>query len=887
MKQKGKGHMANGTREERPLARLLPLCLLPFALCLSAHAQSIDDRLDEDQFLRGLVDYGLPEVLEHYLAQHPPSDPVDGLRYAIALKHMHVRDERLTDAQRVRAIDELLAVRTELIDNHKGDPRHAVWLTDQAADLYFVLLPVDASGVTSLFGLPSEEQLERAQQVASEMYRLLSLAEIEIEQAILDLEAQPGYANDISLQLQRRRLSNEQRERRIPFLLGVASLLHGRLNLDDVGEQRELYELAADSLTIVAELLDAPLNNLARIHAGLAEAFLGNTDAAEDLFADVASDIDASAIDQFMVGLGRVMARNVEAGPHEAIAFLNELRQQYSDRDTLFFRILTADQEHLLMRAMADARGGDDRGRTLAASLQPYIDLLDVDLGVPRDTLRQIVLSRLARAIDPEVPIDTLPALAAIAQAEMFAQTDATRGKAIELFEHLLSRTDLLESDRAGTLDGMGRALLADHQRQRAAEQFLELARAHGSQPQAERAAELAASIAAELYQESRSDTSIATLLKDCLDVLLTRYQNLPTIDQWRFLAARVALLEERFDDARAVLTAFPTDSDYYADAQYMRVQATRAEAALASDSIGRRTLSQRILTEANEVEPVLERQPKRAPGAHVMSTAHLLATLDVYRAEARLELKEPEQAIQALRDLETATNVEPALMAEATRLRIRAFYETNQPDMVVREIERLSQSAPEEGGPMLSMLLETTQQNIEGMIRNQREEEGTAAAQRELIPLADALAQWLARNTVDAATQGRFKFRIAEAHRVAKDFEPALQIYSQLVNAEPEGLEAMLGKAECLYAIGKSENNTEQLGAAMLIYRRMGASTPSDIGEAWWLAQLRMLQILEATNRNTQQIVPRILQLRQRDENLGGDHFRREFEALQNRVRG
>jgi hypothetical protein len=887
MKQNGAQEIQNKRR--RPLKRppRLAMCLVPLALCLPLHAQSLDARLDEDQFLRGLVDYGLPEVLEHYLSLNPPSDPVDKLRYEIALKHMGVRDERLTDAQRLGAIEELLAARTQLLDDHKNDPRHAVWLADQAADLYFVLLPVDAAGLTSLFGLPSPEQLERAQRVARDMYQLTSLAEIEIEQAILDLEAAPGFANDISLQLQRRRLSSEQRERRIPFLLGIGALLHARLNLADVGEQRDLYALAADSLTRVTELLDGPLANQALIHAAIAEALLSNPEKAEELFARAESDVDVSPVDHFMVRLGRVMARTVHAGPHESIALLHELKRGYPGRDTLFFRILIADHEHVLLRVMAEARNGSDRARLLAGALQPYIELLDEELGVPRDTLRQIVLTRLARAIDPEVPMETMPALAAIAQAEMFAHDAATRARAIELFQQLIARADIAPADRAVALDGLGRALLADGQRQRAAEHMLDLATTHAGQPQAERAIELASSIAAELYRDSPNDKTSAALLQSCLDVLLERYQNLPTIDQWRFLAGRVAWLEERYADARAVFAQFTPQSDSFADAQFMRLQTTRAEAAAAGDPNRRQTLARQLLGEADEVEPVLRSQPTRPQGlSAAQSTDHLLATLAVYRAEAHLELNEPERAIEALRELESAAGIEPSLIAEATRLRIRAYYETNQADMVVREIERLTQSAPEEGGPMLSMLLESTQRSVESLFNSQRQAEGVAAARRELVPLADALAKWLERNTVEHEAQQRYLFRIAEAYRVADRHADALPIYDRLIQSEPEGLEAMIGKAECLYALGKPVNNTDQLGEAMLIYRRAGASSPEDLGDAWWLAQLRMLQILEATNRNTQQIVPRILQLRQRDDNLGGDRFRREFEALQNRQR-
>ena len=53
---------------------------------------------------------------------------------------------------------------------------------------------------------------------------------------------------------------------------------------------------------------------------------------------------------------------------------------------------------------------------------------------------------------------------------------------------------------------------------------------------------------------------------------------------------------------------------------------------------------------------------------------------------------------------------------------------------------------------------------------------------------------------------------------------------------------------------------------------------------EYYWQAQLRMLQILSRTGRNTQRIAPHIQRLRHKDATLGGERFRREFERLQSR---
>ena len=44
------------------------------------------------------------------------------------------------------------------------------------------------------------------------------------------------------------------------------------------------------------------------------------------------------------------------------------------------------------------------------------------------------------------------------------------------------------------------------------------------------------------------------------------------------------------------------------------------------------------------------------------------------------------------------------------------------------------------------------------------------------------------------------------------------------------------------------------------------------------------MLQILDRAKRGTEQIVPRIRRLRQRDPELGGPQFKRHFQRLENK---
>ena len=122
----------------------------------------------------------------------------------------------------------------------------------------------------------------------------------------------------------------------------------------------------------------------------------------------------------------------------------------------------------------------------------------------------------------------------------------------------------------------------------------------------------------------------------------------------------------------------------------------------------------------------------------------------------------------------------------------------------------------------------------------------------------------------------------IAEAYRLSGRYAKALELYDRLLAKEPAAGPYLFGRAECLFHLAEGDTMEQQLGEAMLLYRRLTKAGPS-VGETmYWQSHLRSLQILDRIGRNTQQIVPQIQRLRQRDPGLGGQRFRQAFDQLQ-----
>ena len=89
--------------------------------------------------------------------------------------------------------------------------------------------------------------------------------------------------------------------------------------------------------------------------------------------------------------------------------------------------------------------------------------------------------------------------------------------------------------------------------------------------------------------------------------------------------------------------------------------------------------------------------------------------------------------------------------------------------------------------------------------------------------------------------------------------------------------LQNAFGRAECLFDKG-------DYAEAMGLYGRVWGVSVDRGDDHYWQSQLRMLQILSRTNRHTSRIGPQIQRLRQKDPQLGGERFKREFELLQGR---
>jgi tetratricopeptide (TPR) repeat protein len=845
-------------------------------MAASCPAQSLDERLDEQRFLRGLADLQLAEILEQYNESHPAADDLQRLDREITALKLGLNNLPNTIADRLPSIDAILAARAQIIESHEADPRRAIWLIEQASDMYFLLLPTEGAGLTALFGVPSDAQRNIARRAAMGINAAAADAELAIEALLQNIASQPGFSTNFTLQSQRRRLSQDERERRIPFFRGIGAVLQAMLGEHDAGNRSAMLEQAVLSLSRVTALLEHDLAAQARVYWGLALAELNQHDKAMEQFRAAATDPAAHASTIFAARMGAVHSFVLLDGPEAGLRGLDDIAPRYQGDADFFYRLLIADQRYLLYQQWAKGEMRDRQDQLRQQSLQGYVALLPRDTSPGAVAMTRIVSERLSRASRGHVTDPELPAMVSILRADQLAQDDSTRQEALALLATVLARPSLTDEDRAAAMYALAvakeRAGLLDE----AAELFYETALKFPNLSPSERAAEQAAVLASRSH--SRGEPGSSDRLRRALDLVLARYSNLVSIDSWRVLRGQLALEELDFDVADQALGVVPASSPLSPQAQFLLVAVQHARMSTGESTSERLASARSLIKSANDTRAEFVAQVAQATDdGRQQLLRDLIARLGIFIAEAQIELGQPNEALSTLDEVERGKVSEPGHIADLLRARIAARRAAGSSDSIQDEVNRLMQVSPAAAGDVIASSLHSYRAEVEDHLRMDRGEDARELARNELLPLSQALDRWLDDHDPGDEQADSMVQLIADCARLAESWGEALKAYDRLARRRPDSLDVLFGRAECLFHIGGPANLSE----AMTLYKRINAARVDDADVFYWTSELRMLQILDQSGSNVQQIAPRIDRLRVRDPQLGGDALRREFERL------
>lgn len=776
-------------------------------------------------------------------------------------------------SQRQSAVELLLETRRKLIADHPDDPRRAVWLADQAADLFMVLLPIEGSRLTCLFGLPTSSQRQRATRVARDLCELTQEAEIAIADALLAIESAPGYPRDMAARLRRRRLADQERDRRIPFLGGIGAYLYARLNTSDSVETKRLCRRAVQLLRPLAGVLGPRLAARARLYQGLALDCYGEPEAAGELLASVAADPASDPTDRFAAEMGQVSIVDSRRGPAAALTALQTIQKRYTDPSQLFYRVLVADRRFMLLGQQAAAADPRRRQALVARAFDAYLQLLADHEGVARARVRGIVYAKLATATAMfGGELSSLPPIVTAARARRLARQADSRPEAIRLLKELLARSDLDPTLHAETLRELAWALHAANRLLEAAARFTELTRL-GTEADASRSIKSAATIALELYRTRPQDPGVSDQLRRTLALAIQSESDPAATDRWRYEAARLALDQRRLEEALSLFDDI-APGRWWLDAQFGRALVLQEQARAQDGPAERRRGFQELLESLGPLRNALDADGKDGSVARASQSASVV----LMEARVHLQLGRPGRALKTLESLGTidAGGMAPSgVGAQLATVRIDAYDALGRPQDAKRALQELIEDAGADAGRILLGMLQLRAAGVRAVAEGGQNRETVQEAAVRLGPLAEALDRWIETREASSVggSQSDMRLEVADAYRLAERFTDALRQYDQILREHPDTLQPVYGKAECLFFLG------DDLAEAMGLYQRIAAVSAD---EYYWHSQLRMLQILDLTGHNTHRIAPHIRRLRQKDQQLGGERLRSGFEALQ-----
>jgi tetratricopeptide (TPR) repeat protein len=802
-------------------------------------------------------------------ASQVPPDAVGPALERLEAMRARIDETTLDGPARRGAVELLLAERAALIAARPDHAERPWWLVDQAEDLMLRRLPADGAGLTALLGLPTAEQRALAIDVAAQVAALTREADAGLDRLSRSLPADPDI-DDVERRARQRRIADE-RELRIGLLRAMADVLKAVSDPGvDAPRRDELLRRGSAALEALAGRLEGGIADRAAAWSGVAAVRLGERDRALTLFQGVLADPAVHPADRFAAEVGRALAGG--GSSRDRLARLRALEQRYAEPAHLFYRLLLADAQLLLI--LDPTIDGPPQPTRLNEAAASYERIISAGDPVHQASVRSAVLAKLAGAVDGRTPASDLPPLMVLARAETLAG-DGRYVEAIEAYAPLAAaRTD--PAVRPAALLGLGRCLYESGRADEAADRWAELARDHPADPLAERAIELAASVATARWHGAPGDASRRGRLRQVLDLLLERYPNLASLDRWRLAAGQLAVDEGRLDDAVRHFDAVSPAAPERRDAEYLALLAARDRWAAARPD-ERAALGSALLEQARRVEVALGRTPatgsdpadeagRRAQAARVRTIA----------GEALLGLGRPAEVREALGPVGALPDLPLPVVADDLQLRLRAGRDSGQVSLVTADLRRLAAAAPDRTVDLVALLVRQVQRDVDGMLAESRLEAADERAGEELAPLAGLLAELVAAAPASVRTP-TLLLTLADAQLGSGRPAEALPLYDELLAESPDALPYLLGRAECLQRIGG-----DRLADAIVIFKRIAAAGPEVGGDAYWQSQLRTLQILDRVDRNTRRIVPQIERLRRIDPGLGGERWRRQFEALE-----
>ncbi len=419
------------------LTRLL--FLLPLGGALPAAAQIEALRNGDDQYIQGLREQGMSDLLQRFSETDPPEDPIAKLALDVSLKEFVASDllARATQASQAQdyaqanklfvesreTFKQLLAAQRQLIADNPSDERMPIWQTDFAEMLIDRYLPRYFQNVLwhYEFGLPSDEQIEAYE---SAMIEALT-ATMDASNRLSELPNRVGGNAGLRGELEEKQIwfkLQDYTSINNPYWLAHAAhgvsilpndhayfkagnIVRGQ-RADAKGEKDRLRSRVIDECS-AALATDERTQLTAKLLSGKTLVWSSNINDIDDgveVYLEKVISESASTWHGYLATLGKAVGRWNGGELDIAETILEGMgSHQYVQSDpTVVSRLLAADLHFRILTK--EAKG--DQAKIAQAYEKAYIPLIDG----PDARFKQMLFTRWAEAVGDETDPSSLPA---------------------------------------------------------------------------------------------------------------------------------------------------------------------------------------------------------------------------------------------------------------------------------------------------------------------------------------------------------------------------------------------------------------------------------------------------------------------------------------------
>ena len=865
--------------------------------------------LNDGQFVKGLAERGMQDLVIFFLKKYPPSDPKLKLEILVEQSKMLYRDEGRSDDQRMAARDEAVRAYTALIQNYPNDEIRVLWGADLSELVLSSVLPDSLADNFFEFGRPTLDQEKVFVEQATLAMNLMAKVRNDWGRLELDIPRRTDFEQRFENTGVWDTLRNEYGSIRVPFYYAWATLYASMLPLDSPlyanargkpeNARNAMLTQAIEGLKKLIENIGDQYNTYSRMMS-----LLGRLQYQAGIYDDAirslkeAGDAETQPYLNLLVRLAQAQSLFKGRQKGDAKVLFENLCRHETVQSNMLFGILLAD---------AESRLGED----VASIYGPYEQLLDRAEGEARQQAEEYLFDRFYERYDPATQnLAQMPPMVAMAvgvkakQAGLKAQQAGNKEEqtkhlttAMDVLTKLLARQDLSPSAQGKAMFELGSTYYLMDKPFDAAKTFIHMAWNFKDAPEAEKAAGFGLELAGKIYELQRVTGKDQDLLNQAANfyeqatlVLLEAFGQSELAETHRYTYATFLRERERFKEAATQYAMVNTNHKYYPESLYERL--------ISLQSVWEET--------EEEAKQIVAEQMVEVGDQYLGIVDSVIASSDdterrkrlleyegfavVMKGDAMIETlsqTDPDmfpETLGMLEGFDEKFKDYPDIVGQAMRLRIRVRQQQEDFATARSLLERYMNAQPEYAGPTVSSVLKSLRAQIAALVKRRDTYRDQRAGQKaeQLATIAMDLAQMLlnwAENQpqIKPAMMLGFRINLGEVQLAAGQHQPAVQTFEELFEELPNEGRVIEGLAEAYFKAQLLEKAGEN-------YNKLIKNLPKKSGRTYWNAWMRRLQIVDMMTPQGQQnnnIYLRVRQLEKDDETLGGEPFITELQRL------